>query len=244
MGIALYLRNHYGQVGVGAAAIYTAVYTGATSQAQKWATSIFMDHGSRTIDCVMYQDKAFKKLCGSINNQTKDIWDNIHSDTKAVMKSRVSPLEISKDIQQSVTSVAQWVREAASCNQLHYECVKEKKDVTAQLSIATNQIIEAERKVTEAKNEVIKAQAEVNLIQNNVTLAKDETIESQKNITKAKDDAKAQIDPCNVRIGECKELENFKLEVDRLKKIEIEYEALKIELKHSKKWAYEKLMGW
>ncbi len=223
MGVAVYLRNHYGQIGVGAAAIYTAAYTGATSQAQKWATSIFMDHGTRTINCVLHQDKEFKKLCGSINNQTKGIWDNIHTDTKAVMVTRLSPLQISQDIQNSVNSVSQWVNEAANINHLHRECLKEKKDTNDQLALALNQTVEALEKALKSK---------------------DEAFDVQNNIIKVKDDAKAEIDPCNVRIGECKELEKFKVEVDRLKQVEIEYEALKIELKHSKKWAYEKLMGW
>lgn len=212
MAIALYLRNHYGQVGVAAAAVYTATYTGAIHQAQKFASSYM----SKTVDCVLHKDKDFRAICDTVNKQSKEIWDEMHTDHKNAMveRTQLSPIEMSSNVIKTSNAVTQWVQEAANCNKFLFICNNAKEEAEKQLSLSSKQTIEAKNEIIGAKNEAMNSLGEV-------AKAKSETIKIIKDSN-----------PDQIRIGECKELENLKNETGRLKQVEKDHIKLHADYKN------------
>lgn len=151
MFVAPYLRNHYGQVGIAAAAVYTSVYTGLANKAQSYASSYMY----KTVDCVLHKDKDFKAICDNVNNQSKMIWDGMHTDHKTAMlgRNQLVPIEMSSDVIKTSNAVTQWVQEAASCNKLLFICDSKK-------TICDNELPAAKANASEVKTQIINLQKE------------------------------------------------------------------------------------
>lgn len=210
MGVALYLRNHYGQVGVGAVALGTAVYTEALHKAKSFGSSYMY----KTVDCVLHKDKDFKAICDNVNKQSNEIWNGMHTDHKTAMlgRNQLVPIEMSSDVIKTSNAVTQWVQEAASCNKLLFICNNKKDEIDQKLSQASVKTIQA---------------------QDDIIIAKNEALDSQREVAKAKDETlkfKTDSDPDKIRLGECKELESLKIENTRLDLVEKQF--IKLEVKH------------
>ena len=179
----------------------TAIYNGLGNQIQKVAVNTVWDQGTEAVKCVaQHKDNASNKLFKELEEKTSVVWSNINYDVRMHMLTRVPALNIStKDPSKNMAIIDGWIREAALCNLLKFECDKERIDCNQKLPSALVDSLDAERKINAER-----------------TRSEEKIAEKQK-----------ILDPLLERKGECKELENLKAEVERLKKIEIAYEVLK-----------------
>jgi hypothetical protein len=63
-----------------------------------------------------------------INQRTRNIWDNVQSENRMQLRSRISPLAISYDnMPRSVSDLVAWIHETAACNEANVICSTEKE---------------------------------------------------------------------------------------------------------------------
>ncbi len=163
----------------------TAVYTGLLTQTQKWGTNFILDKGAEAVTCVTQKDNASNKLFKELELKTSVVWSNMNYDVRTHMLTRVPALNIStKEPGKNLEIINEWIKEAAACNLMKFECNKERVQCNEKLpsyleeSLASQKLVTAEKAYAAQKIE-----------------------EKQK-----------QIDPLLVRQGKCEELESIKAE--------------------------------
>ena len=65
-----------------------------------------------------------------INQKTRTIWENVHTENRMQLRSRISPLMISyENMPRSVGDLVAWIHETASCNEANALCSSEKENI-------------------------------------------------------------------------------------------------------------------
>lgn len=129
----------------------TAVYTGLATQTQKWGTNLIWDKGIETVSCVTQKDNASNKLFKELEQRTALVWSNINYDVKTNMLTRVPVLNISaKEPGKNLEIINEWIKEAAACNLMKFECNKERVQCNQDLPAAL-------AKASDSKDETLKA---------------------------------------------------------------------------------------
>lgn len=63
-----------------------------------------------------------------INSRTRNIWDNVQTENRLQLRTKISPLSISyEDMPRSVSDLVAWIQETAACNEANMACSSEKE---------------------------------------------------------------------------------------------------------------------